>query len=347
MPTVLITGGSGFVASHLILQLLTVKANYTVRTTLRSLAGPKKASLLEMLKSAGIRQETLNKLSFYQADLTTDDGWADAIAGCDYVHHVASPFPGHEPKNEDEIIVPAREGTLRVLREAQKQGVKRVVFTSSFAAVGYGYKPEEKDTFDEDDWSKEDGLSAYLKSKLAAERAAWDYVQQQDVTLELSVVNPVGIFGPVLGKDGVGSSIGLVKSLLDGSVPACPRMFFNMVDVRDVALMHMLCMTEASAAGQRFLASSTPEPISMLQLAQHIGRLRPELGGKLPKKEMPNWTVRVLSCFSAKARSILPQIGVVRRIKGRKAEEMLGWKSRGMDETVGDMVDALKRFDVV
>ncbi|KAH6885401.1 hypothetical protein B0T10DRAFT_577081 [Thelonectria olida] len=345
MPTVLVTGGSGFVASHLILQLLS--ANYTVRTTLRSLAGPKKSSLLDMLRSVGAHQEQLNNLSFYQADLTTDDGWQEAIAGCDFVHHVASPFPGHEPKSEDEIIIPAREGTLRVLREAQQQGVKRVIFTSSFGAVGYGYKADEKDAFDEQDWSREEGLSAYLKSKLYAERSAWGFVKEPGNTLELSVVNPVGIFGPVLSKDGVGSSINLVKSLLDGSVPACPRMFFNMVDVRDVASLHVLCMTQASAAGQRFLASSTPEPVSMLQLAQHIAKLRPDLAGKLPTKEMPNWTVRVMSCFSSKMKAILPQVGVVRRIKGQKATDMLGWKSRDTDEMVGDMVEALVRLDLV
>jgi dihydroflavonol-4-reductase len=344
MSTVLVTGGTGFVASHLILQLLS--ANYTVRTTLRSLAGPKKASLLDMLRSGGANKEHLNNLSFYQADLTTDDGWADAIAGCDFVHHVASPFPGHEPKNEDDIIIPAREGTLRVLREAQRQGVKRVIFTSSFGAVGYGYKPAEKDTFDEEDWSREEGLSAYLKSKLYAERAAWDFVKEHGNTLELSVVNPVGIFGPILSKDGVSSSIGLVKSLLDGSVPACPRMFFNMVDVRDVASLHILCMTQASAAGQRFLASST-EPVSMLQLAQSIGKLRPDFAGKVPTKEIPDWAVRAMSCFSSKMKAVLPQVGIVRRVKGQKASEMLGWKRRDEDEMVGDMVDALVRLELV
>ncbi|KAI5468133.1 hypothetical protein BGZ63DRAFT_431655 [Mariannaea sp. PMI_226] len=346
MTTVLVTGGSGFLASHLILQL--VLAKYVVRTTIRSLKDGKMESIIEMLKSAGASTDDLGKISFYEADLTKDDGWADAIAGCEFVHHVASPFPAGEPKSEDDIIIPAREGTLRVLRAAQQHGVRRVIMTSSFGAVGYGYTAKLKHVFDENDWSREEGLSAYLKSKLYAERSAWEFVKQQaGGSLELTVVNPVGIFGPVLRKDGVGSSLGLVKSLMDGSVPACPRLFFNMVDVRDVASLHILCMLYSSAAGERFLASSTPEPLSMLQVAQRIGNLRPHLAGKLPTKEMPDWTVRMLSCFSSRMKSIAPQLGVSRKIASQKATEMMGWKARDVNETIGSMVDALENFELV
>lgn len=207
MYTVLVTGGSGFIASHCIAQLLA--AGHRVRASLRSAA--REAELRAMLRQAGV--EAGEDLSFALADLQHDDGWAQAAAGCDYVLHVASPFPPDLPRHEDELIVPARDGALRVLRAARGAGVKRVVLTSSFAAIGYGH-PERAAPFDETVWTDLSGpVAAYPKSKTLAERAAWDFIEREGGGLELAAVNPVGVFGPVLGAD-YSTSILLVQRLM-------------------------------------------------------------------------------------------------------------------------------------
>ena len=213
---VLVTGGSGFIGGHCILRLL--EAGYRVRTTVRSLA--READVRAMLKEGGA--EPGEALEFVAADLLADAGWPEAVAGCRYVLHVASPFPSSQPRNQFELIVPARQGALRVLRAARDAGVERVVLTSSFAAIGYGHKPTER-PFTEEDWTElDDSASPYVKSKTLAERAAWDFVAREGGALELAVVNPVGVLGPVLGPD-LSSSIRLVKRALDGVDAAARR----------------------------------------------------------------------------------------------------------------------------
>ena len=248
MSTILVTGGSGFIGSHTILQLLA--ADHQVRTTVRNLK--RESDVCALLKEGGA--EPGNRLSFFVADLEKDAGWKEAVTGCDYVLHVASPFPPNFPKHEDELIVPAREGTLRVLRAVRDAGIKRVVLTSSFAAIGYGQKPHDA-PFNETNWTDPNGedVRAYVKSKTLAERAAWDFIAKEGNKLELSVVNPVGVFGPVLGPD-YATSILLVQRLLDGAMPGCPKLYFGVVDVRDVADLHIRAMTHPAANGERFLA---------------------------------------------------------------------------------------------
>ncbi len=209
--------------------------------------------------------------SFFAADLERDAGWADAVAGCDYVLHVASPFPANVPKHEDELIVPAREGALRVLRAARDAGVKRAVLTSSFAAIGYGHEPQQA-PFDETSWTNPDGkgVSAYAKSKTLAERAAWDFIAREGGNLELAVVNPVGVFGPVLGPD-YATSILLLQRMLDGAMPGAPKLQFGVVDVRDVADLHLRAMLHPAARGERFLAVAG-EFISVLDIAKVLKR---------------------------------------------------------------------------
>src|ERR1700722_9470273 len=192
---VVVTGGSGFVGTHCIVQLL--NAGYRVRTTVRSLK--REAEVRTMVREGGAKG--VDELSFVVADLMADAGWTEAVRGCTYVLHVASPFPAKVPKHEDELIVPAREGTLRVLRHSRDAKVKRVVLTSSFAAIGYGHPPQSA-PFDETSWTNLDAdVSAYVKSKTLAERAAWDFIAKEGGGLELVVVNPVVVFGPVLGPD--------------------------------------------------------------------------------------------------------------------------------------------------
>ena len=215
-----------------------------------------------------------DQLSFAVADLEKDAGWPAAVAGCDYVLHVASPFPATVPKHDDELIIPAREGALRVLRASRDAGVKRVVLTSSFAAIGYGHPPQSK-PFDETDWTnpEEPGTTAYVKSKTIAERAAWDFISKEGGGLELSVVNPVAVFGPVLGPD-YSTSVLIVQRMLDGAIPGCPKLLLGVVDVRDTVDLHIRAMTHPAAKGERFLAVAG-DFMSILEIAkvlkEHMG----------------------------------------------------------------------------
>ena len=337
---VLVTGGSGFLATHCIDQLL--RAGYNVRTTVRSLQ--REPDVREMLKTAGTpRQEAL---TFGEADLLADKGWAEAVAGCRFVLHVASPFPASVPKHEDELILPAREGTLRVLRAARDAGVQRVVQTSSFAAVGYGHKPQTA-AFDETTWTNVDrpDVTAYAKSKTLAERAAWDFIAREGGKLELSVVNPVGIFGPTFGRD-YSTSILIVQRLLDGEVPACPRIGFGAVDVRDVADLHLRAMTDPAAKGERFLAVAG-ESLSLLDVATILKKHMGAAARRVPTREAPDWVVRFLALFVADMKAISPELGNRKSASNAKAKRVLGWKTRTNEEAVVASGESLARLGLL
>jgi nucleoside-diphosphate-sugar epimerase len=332
--SVLVTGGSGFIGSYCILDLL--RAGYRVRTTVRS---PEREATVRELLGA----ESADALSFATADLMDDAGWGDAVSGCDFVLHVASPFPLGPPKHEDDLIVPAREGALRVLSAARDAQVKRVVLTSSFAAIGYGAPPPDR-PFTEADWTNPegDGLSAYTKSKTLAERAAWDFVENEGRGLELAVVNPVGVFGPVLGSD-FSTSIELVKRLLEGSIPGIPRVAYGVVDVRDVADLHVRAMTDPAAAGERFLAVAG----EFMSVAEIAALLRERMGDdakKVPTRMLPNWLVRLVSRFDSSVKQIVPELGKVKQASNAKAKRVLGWAPRSNEEAIVASAESLLRL---
>jgi dihydroflavonol-4-reductase len=340
MSTVLVTGGSGFIGVHVILKLLA--ANHGVRTTVRR--PDRNTDVLTMLHQGGIA--AADRLSFFSADLTQDVGWREAAQGCDYVLHVASPLLTSVPDDENELIVPARQGTLRVLRAARDAGVKRVVLTSSFAAIGYGHPPRAK-PFDETDWTVLDSpdVQPYPKSKTLAERAAWDFVAREGGGLELSVVNPTAVFGPVLGPD-FSASIGIIKSLLDGAIPLVPRMYWGMVDARDVADLHVLAMTSPAAKGERFIAVAR-EPVSFLDVARLLRRNLGSAARRVPRFQAPDWLIRLAATRNVMARHTVPLLGKVRRASAEKARRLLGWAPRGYDEIVTDTTSSLIRLGLV
>jgi nucleoside-diphosphate-sugar epimerase len=340
MSTVLVTGGSGFIGSHCILQLL--GAGHRVRTTVRSLK--READVLALLKAGGT--EPGDRLTFAAADLEKDAGWPEAVAGCEYVLHVASPFPPSIPKHEDELIVPAREGALRVLRASRDAGVRRVVLTSSFAAIGYGRDPEGT-TLDETSWTDADGpgVSAYVKSKTLAERAAWDFIAREGGALELSVVNPVGVFGPVLGPD-YATSILLVQRLMDGALPGCPRLYFGAVDVRDVADLHIRAMTDPAAKGERFLAVAG-DFLAMVDVARVLKIQMGAAASKVPARQLPDWLVRVASLFDPAVKLILPELGKPKNATGAKARHLLGWAPRSNEEAIVATAESLVRLGLL
>ncbi len=340
MSTVLVTGGSGFIASYAILQLLA--ADHQIRTTVRSLR--READVRALLRRGGAEQGA--RLSFVAADLENDAGWAEAVAGCDYVLHIASPFPSGVPRHEDDLIVPARDGALRVLRAARDAGVKRVVLTSSFAAIGYGRKQRDA-PFDETDWTDlhGDDVSAYVKSKTIAERAAWDFIAAEGGSLELSVVNPVGVFGPVLGPD-YSTSILLVQRLMDGAMPGLPRLYFGAVDVRDVADLHVRAMTDPAAKGERFLAIAG----DFLSMSEIAGILKAHMGKaakRVPTRQLPNWLVRIAALRDPAIKLITPELGKKKNATGAKARRLLGWAPRSNEEAIVATAESLVRLGLL
>jgi len=337
---VLVTGGSGFIGSHCILQLLA--GGYRVRTTVRSLQREPEVRATLQANGAG----ALDRLSFAAADLMSDAGWAEAVAGCTYVLHVASPFPALVPKDENELIVPAREGTLRVLRAARDGRVRRVVLTSSFAAIGYGHD-QRQTPFTETDWTDPngEGVTPYVKSKTLAERAAWDFIEKEGGKLELSVVNPVGVFGPVLSQD-YATSILLVQRMMDGAMPGCPKLYFGAVDVRDVADLHIRAMTEPAARGQRFLAVAG-DFLSMVEIAKILKRRMGAAARKVPAREIPNWMVRLAALRDPAAKQIIPELGTRKNASGEKARQLLGWKPRSAEEAIVATAESLVRLGLL
>jgi nucleoside-diphosphate-sugar epimerase len=340
MSTVLVTGGSGFIGSHSILQLLA--AGYRVRTTVRNLK--REDDVRELLRTGGA--EAGERLSFFAADLEKDAGWAEAVAGCEFVLHVASPFPPSVPKHEDELIVPARDGALRVLRASRDAGVKRVVLTSSFAAIGYGQKPQTA-PFNETNWTDVDGegVSAYAKSKTLAERAAWDFIAKEGGALELSVVNPVGVFGPVLGPD-YSTSILIVQRMMDGDLPGFPRLHFGVVDVRDVVDLHLRAMTHPAARGERFLAVAG-DFVSLLDIATILKNRMGSAARRVPGRQLPDWLVRLAALRDPAVKMIVPELGKSKNATSEKARRLLGWEPRSTEEAVVATAESLVRLGLL
>lgn len=324
--TVLVTGGSGYLGGWCLVELL--RRGYRVRTTVRDLAreGEVRAALAPEVDAG-------DRLAFFAADLNDDAGWPQAVEGCDYVLHVASPFPPQQPKDPDELIVPAREGTLRVLAASLEAGVERVVVTSSVAAITGGDKPASG-PLTEQNWSDPDNpnLSPYARSKTIAERAAWDFMATRDATEKLATVNPGAIVGPVLSDDH-SYSLQAIERLL-GGMPGVPRIGFSFVDVRDVADLEIRAMTAPEAGGERFIATER-----FLWMAEVAATLRERLGedaAKVPTRSVPNLAVRAMGLFDPSIRSIVGQLGKKTELSSEKARTRLGWSPRPSEDTIAD-----------
>lgn len=322
MARVLVTGGTGFLGAHCLVQLLA--AGLEVRTTVRELA--RAADVKAMLRQGGAGSSA-DRVGFFAADLNADKGWPEAVAGCDYVLHVAAPFPARAPKHENDLIRPSRDGALRVLKAARDAGVKRVVLTSSFAAIGYGSKAREA-AFTEADWTNPDDptVQPYQRSKTIAERAAWDFVTREGGLMELAVINPVGIVGPALSAD-ISTSIHMMKRMIDGDTPGCPDVWFGFVDVRDVAELHIRAMTDPAARGERFLATAE-HFLSVQQAAQILKERLGSAGRGVSTRRLPNWLLRFVGLFDPEVRGMVPELGKRKDATSEKAQRLLGWKPR-------------------
>ncbi len=321
---VLVSGGSGYIASFLIRQL--IEQGWEVVSTLRSLG--KEPSVRAQL---GVDN---GKLSFFAADLNSDAGWTEAVAGCSHVVHVASPFPAAKPKTDDELIVPARDGALRLLRAAKAAGVARFVMTSSVAAIAYGHG-QKIGNFTEADWTNTNSPDAYsyVKSKTIAERAARDWMTAEGGEMEFVTINPSLVLGPILNAD-FSTSVEVIKKLMNGSIPGCPDLSFGIVDVRDVADLHIRALTAADMNGERFIAAG--RSLKMLEVAQI---LKAGLGAgarKVPTRKLPDFLVKVSALFDPAVRQVLGELGCVRNTDAAHAKAVLGWETRPAEESILD-----------
>jgi dihydroflavonol-4-reductase len=322
MPLVLVTGGSGFVGSYCIIKLL--KSDYSVRATIRSPS--RESDVRLMLQAGGIT--CFENLSFCIADLTADDGWSSAITSCDYVLHIASPLPNPTSTNEDDLIIPARDGTLRILRYSRDLGVKRVVITSSFGTIGYGPVPDRP--FTEDDWTDPNGpIQPYIKAQTLSEQAAWKFFESERGSLEMVILNPVGIFGPALSAE-TGSTLNILVGLLSGAIPGTSTIKFAIVDVRDVAEIEVQALTNENANGRRFILTGG-QCLSLAEIAQ---LLKDNLGEKAEKIEIREIPTK-------------GDAGVVRNSSNQRAMQAFGWTPIPTVTTLVEAAESLFRVGKV
>jgi dihydroflavonol-4-reductase len=327
--TVLVSGGSGYIAGYLIRQL--VSEGWMVHTTVRSLA--KEAAVRELL------QVDNSRLKFFAADLNSDAGWLEAMAGCSHVAHVASPLPTGIPKDANELIVPARDGALRALRAAKAAGVQRFVMTSSVAAISYG-RGRGVHHFTEADWTdlSKPGISPYIQSKTVAERAARDWMAKEGGAMEFCSICPSVVLGPVWSGD-YSASVSVVKMLLNGRMGACPDIGFGVVDVRDVADLHVRALKAPNMAGERFIASGR-----FMKIREVADILRAQLGDqarKVTTRNVPDWLVRVGALFNPLAKAVVGELGSVRNQSPEHARQVLGWATRPVEQSIVDTARSL------
>ncbi|MDP3459316.1 MAG: aldehyde reductase [Hyphomonas sp.] len=328
MAKVLVTGATGFIAGHVIHQL--VEAGHEVTGTARSAS---KANALNKTLSAYAGHDI--RIAIRAADLSSDEGWTEACEGMDYVQHIASPIPTNLPKDHDELITPARDGAIRVLTAARAAGVRRVVMTSSMAAVAYGWGDARPKLLTEEHWSNSGNLAdntAYTRSKTIAERAAWDYVNGEGQGLELTTINPSAVLGPVMSGD-FSASVEILTQLLSGKLPGTPRVGFGIVDVRDVAAAHVLAMTNPAAAGERFLVCDKFMWFS--EVADTLrGQIPPAYEKKLPKGELPGWVLKLMANINPAVKQVIPELNRERNVSNEKAKRLLGWQPRTAEEAI-------------
>ena len=334
MEKVLVTGATGFIGLHCIKQLL--DRGYSVNGTLRS--QDRQAEVLDSLE----RNNTPTRhLSLFEVDLNRDSGWDSAIRDCNYVLHVASPFVLTD-EDEDFFVKPAVEGVQRALKFSKKHNVKKVILTSSFAAI-HETLNDRQESFDEEDWSNPNkpGISFYAKSKTMAELAAWEFMEMENPDFSLAVINPVLVMGPSLSKD-VGTSNSLVKNMINGSVPGTPKIHIGIVDVRDVASAHILAMESSGANGERIIVSEKE-----LWVHEVAAILRDAGFNKTPKVVFPKWLMKIVALFRKDLALMIPMIGKRRDVSSSKARELLGWKPMKAELSIIDTAQQLKDFDLL
>lgn len=336
---VLVTGAGGFIAKHCIAELL--RQGFAVRGTLRDLTRADEVKIA--VGRAGV---DASAVELVRADLNRHAGWDAAVEGCEYVMHVASPFPIEQPSDRQEIIAPARDGTLRVLSAATQARARRVVMTSSVVAVTTPTDMVPDKVYDESDWTDPDRPDAtpYMQSKTLAERAAWDFVRNDPNAPDLVVINPSFVQGPALDGD-LSTSLEVLRLMALGTYPAAPKVGFPATDVRDVAELHVAALRNDKAVGERFICSNGH--LTLYELGQILAHTLPELKSKVPRFELPDWSVRMLAMVDRKLASVLPELGNPRHVSNAKAAETFGKTFRPAHEAVRDAALSLRGLGII
>ena len=331
---ILLTGISGWIAKHTAIELL--NSGYEVLGTVRN------KNLIEQTKETISKYASIDKLSFVELDLVKDDGWDEAAKGCKYIFHIASPFPMKVSRNRESLLPPAVDGTLRVLKACSRTNVKKVVLTSSVAAVAYGH--EKSKIYDESDWSNtgdDSGITPYAKSKTLAEKAAWDFLDtlDSDNKFDFTVINPVGVFGPMLTSD-IGTTNSLVSKLINGELPACPATHMGYVDVRDVAKAHIFSMLNESTNEKRIIVSESE------MFFVDVGRILNDAGfKKSPTKQMPNWLVKILALFVKELSGVTKSLGKRVDTDKSRAKSLFDWDYISAKDSIVDTANQLSAMD--
>ncbi|MEM9584476.1 MAG: aldehyde reductase [Pseudomonadota bacterium] len=325
--TVFVTGATGYIAKHLVLQLLNAGFNVIGSTRSAERDAELRAAVSPHLEAADGLETRLRTVTL---DLTRDEGWTEALSGADVLMHTASPFPLSQPKDENDLITPAVQGTLRALKAADASGIKRVILTSSTVAVASGPTPA-RGHYTEDDWSDltHPMTNAYAKSKTMAERAAWDFIAADAPHMQLTTINPGLVLGAPLDEN-FGTSIQLIERLMKGRDPMVPNFGFAAVDVKDVAAMHISALKAPEAAGERILAVAGS--LWFKDIAETLAAAYPDR--KIPTRTAPSFLMRALGLFDPAVRSILPQLGQCPKISNEKAKTLLGMEFRSMDDAI-------------
>lgn len=335
---VLITGANGFIGLHTVLHFL--KRGYNLRATVRT------QEQGEKVRQTLAKHADTHHLEFTYADLTNDAGWDQAVSGCDFVLHLASPFPAEAPKDENDLITPAREGTLRVLRAAEEAGVRRVVLVSSVAAVISGHERENR-AFDESDWTDTSKTGyAYAKSKTLAEQAAWEFIRSTENVngMEMVSVNPSNVFGPVLDNR-QHTSTEWFRTLLRREIPGLTRTQLNLVDVRDLVEMIEKAMITPEAAGKRFIANAASIPLQ--EFALILDRNFASRGYRVPTRILPDWLVRFFAIFIPKTKPVVDTLGWNHSLSTEQARSVLGWQARPYEGTIIEMAQSMIEQNMV
>lgn len=331
MDKVLVTGASGYIALHCISELL--KKGYAVKGSLRNLDRE------EEVRSSIKKEVADDNLEFCKLNLLSDDGWQDAMHGCEYLLHMASPFITYEPKNEDDLIRPAKEGTLRALKFAKDAGVKKVVLTSSVAAIAYGHK---KPICGPSDWSDiNQNIGAYTKSKTIAERAAWDFINSQEQkNMTMTTIHPGLVLGPLLSNDIDGASADIMNKLITGQFPGNPNLNFTIVDVRDVALLHVKAISSDESNGKRCLTTSK----DYLHMSKLSSILREGGYKKAPSKNIPNFIVKFLALFSSEMKGVARNLDRKYEVDISETISLFNWKPIEIKKTILDMAASVQNI---
>ena len=336
---VLLTGISGWIAKHTAIELL--NSDYEVLGTVRN------KNLIDQTKETIGKYASTDKLSFVELNLVKDDGWNDAAKGCKYIFHIASPFPMKVSNNREILLPPAVDGTLRVLKAGVSAGVEQIIKTSSIVAMFRKPNRSNPYTFGENDWTDEnwiEGVSDYFLSKTKAERTAWEFMESKGLKNKLTTVNPGGVFGDALDKKG-GTSIEYVRQFMSGKFPGAPKFAVLISDVKDVAKAHVACIGNKKVCGRRLIVGK--EVKKLVELSQLMAEAMPEYAKKLPKKELPNFMVKLISYFDSSAKTMIPDLGIMMQTDTSYAEELLGFKFKPAKDCMAENAKSVVRLGLV